>query len=381
VITILRASIAICACLLLMQTLPEKASNNQWPISEVDEVLNEMFAERTRYLINQKPDKIISFYLPHSLSSQMAFEKQIKRSMYVNAWFHLRGMVLLDATSEIEIVRQRLDGTSANIQLFDTIQFKYVSKYQLFPINSLAIRTKHNIALRKENGDWRIKRESYTDPIANDPARIPRQPVLYNVSAQLSSPNRKQAAWYANEYAGTNTGYNSKYQDYERWGGDCTNYVSQVLGDDKAGALPMSHLWHYTNGQGTKSWSETDSFYQYLLKTRYARLLAKGSFTEITKQTGDQPYGIVSELQTGDLIAYEEKGDIVHFSVVIGKDSSGYPLVNSHSADRYHVPWDMGWDGSTRFHLIQINYETSKKYKKHVGAPHAFNPAVPWRQP
>ena len=74
------------------------------------------------------------------------------------------------------------------------------------------------------------------------------------------------------------------------------------------------------------------------------------------KSTDKHPNGSIYELQPGDLIGYEENGDIVHFSIIIGFDNQGYPLVNSHTADRYHVPWDLGWNENTKFWLFHINY-------------------------
>lgn len=38
------------------------------------------------------------------------------------------------------------------------------------------------------------------------------------------------------------------------------------------------------------------------------------------------------------------------------QDSHGYLLVNSHTTDRYHIPWNLGWgDNQIRFFLIHIN--------------------------
>lgn len=70
--------------------------------------------------------------------------------------------------------------------------------------------------------------------------------------------------------------------------------------------------------------------------------------------TAEFPFGAVRELKKGDLIAYQEINDIQHFAVVTGFDCKGYPLVNAHTADRYHCPWDIGWDRSTVFHLFHI---------------------------
>jgi ABC-type uncharacterized transport system permease subunit len=47
----------------------------------------------------------------------------------------------------------------------------------------------------------------------------------------------------------------------------------------------------------------------------------------------------------------------VHIAVVTGADSKGYALVNCHNADRFKVPWDLGWsDKGITFRLIRVHY-------------------------
>ncbi|MBJ9989381.1 amidase domain-containing protein [Paenibacillus sp. S28] len=82
-------------------------------------------------------------------------------------------------------------------------------------------------------------------------------------------------------------------------------------------------------------------------------MIAKGTFEEITRPSDKHPRGAVARLQPEDLIGYELKGDTDHFSdhfsIVVGQDANGYPLVNSHTADRYRVPFDLGWDRTTKY--------------------------------
>ena len=47
--------------------------------------------------------------------------------------------------------------------------------------------------------------------------------------------NRQLAAKYAMDWAESR---NPQYKDYEKWGGDCTNFVSQCL---HAGGIPFDH--------------------------------------------------------------------------------------------------------------------------------------------
>jgi cell wall-associated NlpC family hydrolase len=82
----------------------------------------------------------------------------------------------------------------------------------------------------------------------------------------------------------------------------------------------------------------------------------RGNFEEVTRTSTTYPQGAVNVLQPGDIIAYEEKGEVSHVAVVVGRDSAGYLLVNSHTADRARVPWDMGWDRGTIYWLLQVVY-------------------------
>jgi hypothetical protein len=92
-----------------------------------------------------------------------------------------------------------------------------------------------------------------------------------------------------------------------------------------------------------------------LIYSGKGRLIKKGTFKQLTLSSPQYPFGAVEKLIPGDVICYVKKNDVDHFAVVTAKDSHGYPLVNSHTADRYHVPWDLGWgDEKISFNLISI---------------------------
>ncbi|MPN38951.1 hypothetical protein SDC9_186476 [bioreactor metagenome] len=86
-------------------------------------------------------------------------------------------------------------------------------------------------------------------------------------------------------------------------------------------------------------------------------MIKKGTYKELTKPIEDHSIGIVEKIEVGDLLCYEKNGKIDHFSIITAKDSKGYPMINSHTSDRYHVPFDFGWSEKfTKFHLIHIAY-------------------------
>ncbi|MEW6045374.1 MAG: amidase domain-containing protein [Bacillota bacterium] len=170
--------------------------------------------------------------------------------------------------------------------------------------------------------------------------------------------NRQAAATYARTYCGGAWGcgnggrYNPQYRDYTDIGGDCTNFASQVL---HAGGLPMDSAWYYRKGSGgSRAWVQTGGLLDHLLGTGRARVLVRGKYADVVMPNDRFPKGAINELEPGDLIAYQEKGRVVHFGAVVGRDFRGYTVVNSHTADRNAVPWDVGWDQATIFWLLKV---------------------------
>jgi hypothetical protein len=229
------------------------------------------------------------------------------------------------------------------------------------------IGTRHGITLKKVNGQWYVSSEWYSDPMDEDPNQIPvhesAQPEVQPIVQQAAARryNRTNAVAYADKYAGAAWGagndhrYNKKYTDYTHLGGDCTNFASQVIGDAEGGNLPMTSGWYYRSKQGgSESWVRTDSFKGFLLYSGYGRLIARGSFNQVLRPNARFQHGAFAMMQPGDLITYELKGDVDHFCILTGRDPKGYPLVNSHSGDRFHVPWDIGWDKYTKYSLIHM---------------------------
>ena len=62
---------------------------------------------------------------------------------------------------------------------------------------------------------------------------------------------------------------NPQFKDYEQWGGNCTNYISQCI---NAGGIPMDSdgnnvmkEWYwYSDNKRTPSWTGAQPFFEYL---------------------------------------------------------------------------------------------------------------------
>lgn len=119
----------------------------------------------------------------------------------------------------------------------------------------------------------------------------------------------------------------------------------------------MDGIWFYdrADNSGSQAWARAETFGDWLLYSGRGQRVARGTFPELN-QPGDKfPGGAVRELRKGDVIGYGKRSYSEHIAIVVGSDSKGYPLVNAHNVDRYHCPWDLGYDKKTVFHLYRVN--------------------------
>lgn len=345
----------------------------------VTDYIQQLFKDRTNFLIHQQEQVIRHHYAAFGISRH-ALRHEVERSAYIHAWAERRGLQFVNAHSDVRVIRAKVRGSKATASVVKSLRLDYIYTHSVVPAQSFGIGTRHALTLTKEDGKWKVLREWYLDPLEENPKLIPEsddmmlRPQMRKPSNHADRPstqsntlrkprfNRQKAVAYANKYAGAAWGagnkhrYNPKYRDYTGLGGDCTNFASQCIGDaEEGGGLKMRGGWHYFlfNG-GARTWVQTDAFKNFMLYGGYGQLIAKGKFADVVKPSEKHPAGAIAKLEPGDLIGYEMKGDVDHFSVVVGFDDFGYPLVNSHSADRYRVPFDLGWDRYTSYWLIHL---------------------------
>ncbi|WP_110933501.1 amidase domain-containing protein [Paenibacillus bouchesdurhonensis] len=365
------ATAVILLCLVLLTYRPEiTAASDDKQENEVRLFLNKLYKQRADALINRNMKQLESYYVNGFKVSMHAYRNEENRTNYLNEWASKRAIKLVKADSDIRIVRLKLSNDTAKISLVQSLKvdYSYLNKY--VPVQSFGIGTEHFITLKKVDNDWKVYKEWYLDPLDENPNKIAATEDGLSPSVKYEQKlvdgkryRRARAVEYANKYAGTAWGagnnhrYNRKYADYSGRGGDCTNFASQVVGDEEeGGGLPKTGGWRYFSKKGgSEAWIRTDSFYNFLVYSGYGKLLARGNFRDIVAPSAKYPNGALSQIHPGDLIGYIISGsDVDHFSVVVGFDDYGYPLVNSHSADRYRVPFDLGWDQHTKYLLVHI---------------------------
>jgi len=355
------------------------------------EALLRIYNDRNKVFITGDMSILKEFFDTNQRTSLWALEHEVKRVKYLRHWAQERGIEFTNIHSEIRVKRNSSRGGKYVMALEESYRFDYAYSDEPSIINSFGVGIRHGVSMIKKNNKWIIFNDWYTDcfedaiagftgtipentastsdlgnkkPIKNN---IPRTAVIGN-SIAYRGYNREKAVEYADKYcgaawgSGNNYKYNKLYRDFNGIGGDCTNFVSQVLGDKKeGGGLHFSGGWHceynkYGGSQGSRAWVNADGLRDYLIYSGKGSLIKKGTFKELAYGNQYNATPAVDRLQLGDLIAYQKKNDIDHFGVVTARDSKGYPLINSHTTDRYHVPWDLGWgDKWIKFHLIHIN--------------------------
>ncbi len=140
--------------------------------------------------------------------------------------------------------------------------------------------------------------------------------------------DRKAAVTYARRWAFSR---NPEYYNFDRLGGDCTNYASQCL---FAGAPVMNFTpdfgWYYRSlDDRAAAWTGVQYFYNFLINNVNGVGDGRGPFAEETS---------LSELQIGDFVQLgRSTGDFYHTPVIVGFRGN-IPLVAAHSYDAYARP-------------------------------------------
>ena len=135
--------------------------------------------------------------------------------------------------------------------------------------------------------------------------------------------NRENAVAYARKWA---FGRNPEYYNFNRIGGDCTNFASQCI---YAGAGVMNFTpvmgWYYRSvNDRTPSWTGVEYLYNFLTGNEGVGPFAK-----------EVP---LAELEPGDIVQLgRSTGDFYHSPVVVAV-RNGTIFVAAHTSDAFNRP-------------------------------------------
>lgn len=130
---------------------------------------------------------------------------------------------------------------------------------------------------------------------------------------------RETVLEYARQWA---MGRNPQYYDFEKLGGDCTNFASQCV---LAGSGIMNYTptmgWYYNSSiSRSPSWTGVPYLYNFLVNN---------------KSVG--PYAVETEMkdaQPGDIVQFGNSKGFYHSPVIVSTEG-GLILVAAHSYDAY----------------------------------------------
>lgn len=134
--------------------------------------------------------------------------------------------------------------------------------------------------------------------------------------------NRKKAYQYMKKWAFSR---NNKYYDFENLGGDCTNFVSQIL--HFAGSPMNYYRWFYRDiNNRSPSWTSVEDFYKFLISNKGVGPIGR----EVS----------INEVDIGDIIQikFPEKENYTHSVAISYIDefkTSEYIYISAHSIDRF----------------------------------------------
>lgn len=307
-------------------------------------------------------------------TGEASLKQARERLSFVQAWARGRGVQWTGVHVAVRTPAIRLSGKTATVSAWIAEEWTYA--YLLVPSarQTFGLGQRHWMRVTQTPNGWRIVYDWFTDPLDQDTripggVAIPTAASVPTVASNVPLPppllaraqpyNGPGTVAYADAYCGIAPGcgngnrYNPRFYDYNGEGGDCTNFVSQALA--VGGGLVRNGTWNIdpNTREGTVAWGRAGGLVAYLTGTGLAQVLARGSYAAVTTAPagGAAP---IARLVPGDVLAYYERGRIVHLAIVVGRDPVGVVLVDSHTADRYHVPWDIGWDRTTTFVLLHF---------------------------
>lgn len=136
--------------------------------------------------------------------------------------------------------------------------------------------------------------------------------------------NRQKCVQYAKQWA---LSRNPNYYDYEKIGGDCTNFASQCIYAGYGEMNPKS--WYYWSANNkSPSWTGVKFLYDFLVNN---------------KSVGPRGIEILqNQIQIGDLIQLSQDGQrFSHSLIVVGIQNPNYLgdiLIATHSQDALNRP-------------------------------------------
>lgn len=355
--------------------------------TQLQSYLNDYFSTRNESFLTGNVEGLYKFYdLSHSYS-RYSLHHEFKRIAYLRDWGIERGITFESITSTPYIKSTEVINNIIKLKVDETFNVNYFYTDNPTVKNGFAFTLLHTEEFQKVGNAFTIQKDYFFDSFENGlrnysfnltEKELPmRSYKTYEINFNRDNLdfkenrkyNRLSATTYADKYSGVlnnnsdSSNYNNYYFDASSlsYGGNSTNFVSQCLGDTQSGGyLKQDNTWFYNSNNHSSPkvsgpWINPQELKDYLTYSAKGSLVKNGDLKALLTISPNES-STFSKLQVGDLIFYTKGEFPVYCAIITDFDSNGYPLVNSNTVDRFHVPFDLGWsDDDITFQLISIN--------------------------
>lgn len=319
------------------QTTPD-ASQIEAVVREYFDLLHEgraaLSPQDFSHLVAATPDAVTFLKAEEDKRQVEYYQARLFRLNYEDASFRLD-------FHPIEINESTLTAT-VSVDEWQEIVFEVSS-----PVVSKA-HIEHTFSLLLEDNEWHIVSDNYLDPVRrflnvtgyskgeaiqsldDQNAATQREAEELGPAAVIQGTyNASAAVSYAHTYWSS---YNPNYYDFGGIGGDCTNFVSQAIGDSGGAAVPQdyhSNGWYYNSvNDRAPAWTSVPSLFTFITST-----------SKLSGYTGPEGNSTDSSgVTTGDVIQYSDCAGWWGHSVIIVGYSGGH-LVAAHDDDVDNYPY------------------------------------------
>ncbi len=355
---------AVCLAITIAASLPIYAEESMAP-SEIcadfsfDSVLKEYFEKREDHF-SQAEQASVQGIANLQQNSEITAEEM--RLLLISKMEEKMNFKVVSAKTSYSVSKTQNEGSTVYLDVYEWTDVDYVGESGL--TDTFGYGVDHKMMLEKNGSEYKLIFDTYDEgPLTGMSSELSNKEFKQLMSADysilsdlgdesenaqtnslertVSGYNPYEAASYADRYA---TSYNNNYAHFD---GDCTNYVSQCL---YAGGVPMNNTgkidtgwWYSSSGSLSYSWSNQSYNFDYFSSSNT-------SYTNISSN---------SYIIPGNPVYYDWQNasdttdELDHATICVGYNSSGVPLINSHTLDYYRVPWKYGY-ANTKYATIKI---------------------------
>lgn len=328
--------------------------------------INNYFSNRNKSLLSGDVSTLSKFYDLKDNASEYFLSYEIKRAGYLFDYAKERNMNYVDIFSETVINNFEKDSDTVTL----SVEEHYYTTYNYKDnedLSTFSTTLNHDITLKQVDDSFVIYGDYYKDMLnyglnkynyPSDTQNITSKSdefYIFNfLPKELGSQiyNREASVFYAKKYSGSNKlngsleVTNSNYYNSFNSSSNACNFISQCLTDKDGGNLPQDSNWYYKvsdNGHtGSNTWINSKALVNHLISTNTGTKAFSGNYKDFLHAL-NSPSKDFQDINIGDLILYEISPSNYYISIITDFDSKGYPLISSHSINRYNVPFDLGY--------------------------------------